>query len=160
MAKWGLLRKICFPCKCIDIRFLSRMLAFINGLYVCRVKISCGPEDPFLFALPSFLSPWSEVSQTPAGTAWMSSHGAKNCRTCVPLTVSRRRGSAKRTPPPSCSLRVLLVPSWRPRAPAFPTYCYAVLPLPCTFSSPHPSLHLHPTPEAPPVPTRRWWPPR
>lgn len=92
-------------------RFLSRILAFLNGLYVCRVKISCGPEDPFLFALPSLLSPWSEVLQPPAGSAWLSGHRAESCWAHVPLTLSHRRGSTKLTSPPlpssGCRLSLL-----------------------------------------------------
>lgn len=75
------------------------MLAFLNGIYVGRVKISCGLEDPFLFALPSFLSPWSEFSQPPAGSVRMSGRRAENCGAHVPLTLSHRRGSTKLTPP-------------------------------------------------------------
>lgn len=135
MAKWGLLKKICFPCKCIDIRFLGKILAVLNGLYVYRIKISRGTKHPFLFALPSFLSPWTEVSRPPAGSAWRSGHGAENCGAHVPLTLSHSSGSVQLTPPTPSS-GVSSVPSWRQSS------CVSELslPPPGALSSPHPSI--------------------
>lgn len=122
----GFARNIFFQAN-VDIRCISMKFAFINGLYVYRVKIS----HVSLLCSPSHYS-WSKVSN-------LLQH-----RHSVRSLGIELRGShpTDKTDTTILSLGVLFGES---RVPEFPSCCLAVIPLPSTLLSPYTSSQSTPS---------------